>query len=69
MADLDIAGMATELNVPESWVRDKVKARTIPHHRYGKHVRFTDEDRAEYRRQTAAPTSKTVSPLRSVRAA
>lgn len=69
MADLDIPGMATELGVPESWVRDRVKARAIPHHRYGKHVRFTDEDRAEYRRLTAEPVAKAVSPLRSVRAA
>jgi len=69
MSDLDIAGMAAELNVPESWVRDRVKARTIPHHRYGKHVRFTDEDRAEYRRSTKEQVGKTVSPLRSVRAA
>ena len=69
MADLDIAGMAAELGVDESWVRDKVKARAIPHHRYGKHVRFTEGDLAEFRRATAEPIAKTVSPLRSVRAA
>jgi excisionase family DNA binding protein len=68
MADLDIAGMAGELGVPESWVRDRVKARAIPHHRYGKHVRFTAEDVAEFRRLTAEATAKAV-PLRSVRAA
>ena len=69
MADLDIDGLAAELGVPRTWVRDKVTARAIPHHRYGRHVRFTPEDVAEFRRLTAEATAKAVSPLRSVRAA
>lgn len=69
MADLDIAGMAQELGVEESWVRDKVKARAIPHHRYGKHVRFTAEDIAEFRASTKEETAKSVSPLRRLRVA
>lgn len=69
MADLDIDGLAAELGVPRTWVRDKVTARAIPHHRYGRHVRFTDEDVAAIRQASAAPVAKPVSPLRSVRAA
>lgn len=30
------------LNVPRSWLRDKVTARAVPHTRLGRHVRLTD---------------------------
>lgn len=69
MADLDIQGMADLLGVPFTWVRDKVTARQIPHHRYGRHVRFTEEDIAEYRARTKEETNKTVSPARRLRVA
>lgn len=41
---LDIDGLADLLGVSRSWVRDKVTARELPHHRPGRHVRFTPED-------------------------
>lgn len=33
---------AEVLNVPYTWLRDKVTARQVPHTRLGRHVRFTD---------------------------
>jgi excisionase family DNA binding protein len=30
------------LNVPFTWLRDKVTARQVPHTRLGRHVRFTE---------------------------
>lgn len=69
MADLDIKGLAAELGVPWTWVRDKVTARQLPHHRYGRHVRFTPEDVAAIRETSAEPVAKAPSPLRIVRGA
>lgn len=40
---LTIAQAADYLNVPFSWLRDKVTARAVPHTRLGRHVRFTRE--------------------------
>lgn len=39
---LDIAGAAIKLNVPKSWLEDKVKARAVPFTKLGKHVRFAE---------------------------
>lgn len=41
---LDKKQLAAVLNVGESWVRNKVTAREIPHRRVGRHVRFAPED-------------------------
>jgi excisionase family DNA binding protein len=38
---LTIAEAAEYLNVPFTWLRDKVTAREVPHTRLGRHVRFT----------------------------
>lgn len=38
---LSIAEAADYLNVPESWLREKVTARKVPFARIGRHVRFT----------------------------
>lgn len=38
---------AEVLNVPVSWLRDKVTARRVPHTRLGRHVRFTDAHLAD----------------------
>ncbi len=38
-----ITEAAERLNVPTTWLRDKVTARVVPHTRLGKHVRFTDQ--------------------------
>ncbi len=31
------------LHVPDGWLRKKVSARSVPHTRLGKHVRFTSD--------------------------
>lgn len=51
MADRTYDQAAEELNLPKSWLQRKAQARLIPHHRYGAHVRFTDEDIAAIRAQ------------------
>jgi excisionase family DNA binding protein len=38
---------AEVLNVPFTWLRDKVTARQVPHTRLGRHVRFTEAHLAE----------------------
>jgi excisionase family DNA binding protein len=38
----DITQAAAILNVPRTWLRDKVTARAVPHTRIGRHVRFTE---------------------------
>ncbi|MQA85035.1 MAG: helix-turn-helix domain-containing protein [Streptosporangiales bacterium] len=40
---LTFSEAAQRLNVPESWLREKVARRQVPHTRLGKHVRFTKE--------------------------
>lgn len=37
-----IAEAAEVLNVPRTWLRDKVTGRQVPHTRLGRHVRFTE---------------------------
>jgi excisionase family DNA binding protein len=37
-----IAEAAEVLNVPATWLRDKVTAGAVPHTRLGRHVRFTE---------------------------
>lgn len=37
-----ITEAAELLNVPRTWLRDKVTAREVPHTRLGRHVRFTE---------------------------
>lgn len=54
---------AEYLNVPESWLREKVARRKVPHTRLGKHVRFTPADLADIvrhgRQQAVADTKVT----------
>jgi excisionase family DNA binding protein len=38
---------AEVLNVPVTWLRDKVTAGRVPHTRLGRHVRFTDAHLAQ----------------------
>lgn len=42
-----ITEAAERLNVPRTWLRDKVTARAVPHTRLGRHVRFTEEHLSE----------------------
>ncbi|OLT28420.1 hypothetical protein BJF83_15465 [Nocardiopsis sp. CNR-923] len=41
---LTIPEAARVLAVPESWLRERVRLRRVPHRRLGKHVRFTTTD-------------------------
>jgi excisionase family DNA binding protein len=41
---LTIPEAARVLAVPESWLRERVRLRRIPHRRLGKHVRFSATD-------------------------
>lgn len=47
--------LAEVLNVGESWVRNAVTARAIPHRRVGRHVRFAPEDVAAIKKQIFEP--------------
>jgi excisionase family DNA binding protein len=42
-----ISEAAEVLNVPVTWLRDKVTARQVPHTRLGRHVRFTEAHLAQ----------------------
>lgn len=53
MADRTYDEAAVELNLPKSWLQKRAQAYLIPHRRYGRHVRFTDEDIAAIRAQHA----------------
>lgn len=44
-------------SLPETWLRKRVTARTIPHRRLGKHVRFAQADLDEVVRQAAEPAA------------
>jgi excisionase family DNA binding protein len=41
---LTIPEAARALAVPESWLRERVRLRRVPHRRLGKHVRFSTTD-------------------------
>lgn len=60
---LTIAQLAELLGVPKSWVRDKVTARAIPHHRPGRHVRFTPADVAAIEQMFAEPAITAPTPM------
>jgi len=49
VSDRTYAEAAEELGVKPSWLKAKAQAREIPHRRYGRLVRFADEDIAEIR--------------------
>jgi excisionase family DNA binding protein len=44
---LTIGEAAGYLNVPRSWLRDRVTAHLVPHTRLGRHVRFSPEHLAQ----------------------
>lgn len=47
--------LAEVLGVPVSWVRNAITARSIPHRRVGRHVRFAPEDVADLKAQIFEP--------------
>lgn len=62
-AYMDIDQYAQHLGVPRTWVRDRVTARTIQCTRVGRHVRFTEADRAANEAAWRQPIAS-VSPIR-----
>jgi hypothetical protein len=44
MTGYDYPAAAERLGIPETWLRRNVPLLSLPHRKYGKHVRFTDED-------------------------
>lgn len=64
MSDRTYEQAAEELTVSVAWLKAKAQARQIPHHRYGRSVRFTADDLAAIRARFAvapiAPVSATV---------
>jgi excisionase family DNA binding protein len=52
---VSIDGAAAWLNVPASWVRDKVSARAIPYTKVGRHARFSADDLREIVESGAVP--------------
>lgn len=61
---LTIPEAARVLAVPESWLRERVRLRRVPHRRLGKHVRFSAGDLeqiVERAAQQVAPTRRTFS--------
>lgn len=53
-----IADAADLLNVPFSWLRDKVTAGEVPHTRLGRHVRFTEAHLAQIVAAGEQPTGR-----------
>lgn len=53
--DLTIPELAELLQMSEKWVKRRVSARAIPHHRRGRAVRFTPDDVAAIRAMDAEP--------------
>lgn len=51
---------AERLAVKESWLRDRVTARLVPHARLGRHVRFTDEHLAQIVAAAEEPTASSI---------
>jgi excisionase family DNA binding protein len=56
---LNFEEAARTLGVRESWLRDKVAKRQVPHTRLGKHVRFSPDDLAVIVRSGHQPAVKT----------
>ncbi len=68
-----IVEAAEALNVPRTWLRDKVTAGAVPHTRLGRHVRFTEEHLAQIvavgeRSGTQVPAPRRASPTGRLRA-
>jgi excisionase family DNA binding protein len=61
MSDRTYEQAAEELTISVAWLKQKAQARQIPHHRYGRLVRFTDTDIAAIRMQFAVAPLATAS--------
>lgn len=60
-----ITEAAELLNVPRTWLRDKVTAREVPHTRLGRHVRFTEAHLADIVAAGQRRTGPVVRPIPS----
>lgn len=67
MADKTWNEAAAEIGMSVSWLKKQVTARLVPHQRYGRVVRFTDEQIAAIRAQFAEPVAQLPSVLTLVR--
>ena len=59
---LTIEQAAAVLNVPRSWLRDKVTVREVPHLRLGRHVRFAPEHLRRIIAASETPTQGSSAP-------
>jgi excisionase family DNA binding protein len=39
-----VQGAAAKLNLPQSWLYERTRKNEIPFRRFGKYIRFTDDD-------------------------
>lgn len=64
--DHDTDAAAAQLGMSGEWLRKRVKADNLPHQKYGRSIRFTDEQIAAIRAFYAAgaPTTTAASSLR-----
>ncbi|MDP9434762.1 MAG: helix-turn-helix domain-containing protein [Actinomycetota bacterium] len=60
---LTITEAAAVLNVPRSWLRDRVSRREVPHARLGRHVRFGAQHLAQIIAEAEQRTSSSSAPL------
>lgn len=63
---LDMNGLADLLNMSREWVRKQVQARAIPHHRFGRLIRFDAADVTAIMAAGAQPAMTTKPRLRMV---
>lgn len=65
-AVLNYAEAAARLGVTETWLRNKVRRKAVPHIKYGRYVKFTEDDLAEIiatgRRTVVEPAAKSAAP-------
>lgn len=55
---LDIKESVAELGCGERWLRDGINHRGFPHHRLGKSLQTSRQDRAEIRKMCRVPASR-----------
>lgn len=58
---------AEELNIPQSWLEKGVAADVLPHSRYGRWVRFSDEDIAAIKAMAVRKPDIRTTPLAVLR--
>ena len=68
---LSYAEAAARLGVTETWLRNKVRRKAVPHVKYGRYIKFTEDDLAEIiasgRRSVVEPEAKSSAPTKRPR--